>query len=368
VFLAVVNGLVLLLLLVAADRALGLLRRQPETSAGPRSIRLKEWPPLYDAWLVPPASALRDTDSLEARPYHMKIDRDGFIEPSRRYASPQLTIAFLGGSTTECLYVDESQRFPALVGVSLERALGTTVNVFNAGVSGSHTALLINSLYNKVLPLHPDVVVMMEAINDLVAHALLGGYWNDSATRSAIIDAPLPGARHGASEIAEAVAPNILGALRMARNRLSRETPAADEFASIRGTRRVIDRPRLLREYSANLRILIAIARAGNARPILMTAANRATAAPEGAVRATERLMADYQIPYSEFRDTLLAMNDAVRMVGAEEHVPVIDLAASVPPRAEFMYDVVHFNTKGSVLVAGLVADAIAPMVTHGKL
>ena len=56
------------------------------------------------------------------KPYVLRVDRQGFIMPSKIHDHPDLTIAFLGGSTTECIYVDEDNRFPYLVGRLLERA------------------------------------------------------------------------------------------------------------------------------------------------------------------------------------------------------------------------------------------------------
>ena len=61
------------------------------------------------------------SDGLEQKPYVLRVDRQGFIMPAKIHDHPDLTIAFLGGSTTECTYVDEDQRFPYLVGRLLER-------------------------------------------------------------------------------------------------------------------------------------------------------------------------------------------------------------------------------------------------------
>ena len=48
------------------------------------------------------------SDSLAQKPYVLRVDRQGFIMPSKIHDHPDLTIAFLGGSTTECIYVDEN--------------------------------------------------------------------------------------------------------------------------------------------------------------------------------------------------------------------------------------------------------------------
>ena len=52
--------------------------------------------------------------------YILRTDKDGFIEPSIIHDDADMEIVFLGGSTTECLYVREENRFPYLTGRRLE--------------------------------------------------------------------------------------------------------------------------------------------------------------------------------------------------------------------------------------------------------
>src|SRR6185503_10261687 len=50
-----------------------------------------------------------------------------------------LALLALGGSTTECLYLDQAEAWPALLEDELARALGRKVWVANAGRSGRTT-------------------------------------------------------------------------------------------------------------------------------------------------------------------------------------------------------------------------------------
>ena len=81
-----------------------------------------------------------------------------YIEPVLQFDNPDLTIAFLGGSTTECSAVSEKKRFPFLVTKLLEKK-GIKVNSLNAGRSGSTIHDSINILLNHVSLDNPDVVV-----------------------------------------------------------------------------------------------------------------------------------------------------------------------------------------------------------------
>jgi hypothetical protein len=55
--------------------------------------------------------------------------------------------------------------------------------------------------------------------------------------------------------------------------------------------------------------------------------------------------------------------NDALRQVGSERGVLVVDLAREVPKDSRLFYDFVHFNNDGSELVASLVAAKLCPFL-----
>src|SRR4030042_516486 len=103
---------------------------------------------------------------------------------------PDLPIDFFGGSTTECVYVDEDNRVPYLAGRLLERQTHLKVNSYNAGRSGNDTLHCINVLMNKVVNLKPDLVVLMENINDLAILMYDKTYWNHHPSRSPLMEKP----------------------------------------------------------------------------------------------------------------------------------------------------------------------------------
>ena len=143
-----------------------------------RYDRLKEYRPGKSMLLSFPRNHLPYTDNVFTKKYRFKIDNNGFIGPSRKYARPDKVIVFLGGSTTECMFVDEDQRLPYVAGQILERETGDKINSYNGGMSGNNSLNAIDILINKVIPLKPDVVVFMENINDLSTLLYEGTYWN----------------------------------------------------------------------------------------------------------------------------------------------------------------------------------------------
>jgi len=76
-----------------------------------RAIRLPLFPPHTQYVSRPPREYLEArTEGLEARDYVVETDADGFIKPGRIHKNPDLTIAFLGGSTTENFLVPAEAR------------------------------------------------------------------------------------------------------------------------------------------------------------------------------------------------------------------------------------------------------------------
>ena len=87
-----------------------------------------------------------------------------------------------------CLYVEEENRYPYLVGNLIEKATGDKVTLYNSGVGGNNSLHSLDILLNKLIPLHPDVVVMMHNINDLMSLIYDESYWSNNPSRAPIID------------------------------------------------------------------------------------------------------------------------------------------------------------------------------------
>ncbi len=136
----------------------------PELTAkwlGVRYVRLVEYPPNHTSEVL----AIRG-DGTRVRT-SFAHDARGFIKPSAVHEAPDRVLLFLGGSTTECLYVTEPDRFPHRAARLLETRTGTRINSFNAGASGA-TSLDSQVIFlAKGLPVAPDHAVFMHNVNDL---------------------------------------------------------------------------------------------------------------------------------------------------------------------------------------------------------
>jgi hypothetical protein len=335
-----------------------------------RYINLREILPGIDTVDVPPDKAVRESDGLVQKPYRVRTDAQGFMLPYHRYEKPDFTLVFLGGSTIACIYVEEEIRFPYLAGNLLMQKTGKKITSINSGVGGNNSLHSLDILLNKIILVRPDVVVMMHNINDLVALIYDRTYWSKNPTRAAIVNFSFYKNLRGLKAIAtlarDLYIPNLHAATRVLSNKIfgKKVKDPDDEFAYIRGKKLTVDHAAILDEFKMNLNTFINICRARRITPVLMTQFNRYKADPDPKVlKAMQGFESDAGIPVREFIELYAKFNQAVREVGRQNGVLVIDLAALIPQDRQYMYDVVHLNTRGSQLAAQLISERLQTLV-----
>ena len=301
-----------------------------------RYIVLRECSPLSETW-----HPSKESDAQ----YPRRGDENGFIMPSRVHDDPQFEVVFLGASTTECLHNPEDKRFPYLAGRRLEALTGKRVNAYNGGKSGNTASHSVLSLLAKVVPMHPDRVVLMHGINDAMFLMLADSYWATHARRGMLQDKEY----------------NPLKKWFLERELGHRflDMPETD-YDPYRGRPAHLDVPRITGEFRKMLELFVIVCRQYDMTPVLMTQFNRLSLGPDAYREATEKRLKDFSIEYEPFQKAYEAMNETTRQVAAAMGVQLIDLAALVPSTPEYMYDSVHLTDRGCETVAGIVSEALA--------
>jgi hypothetical protein len=335
-----------------------------------RAIQLREYRPTMQEYVQAGQEDLF-YDNLEKKQYLLRIDENGFIIPSERHKNPDVTLAFLGASTSECRYVAEDLRFPCLTGTLLEKELNIKINSYNAARSGNHTLHSIDVLLNKVLPVNPQIVIMMHNINDLVILLYEKSYWHKNSARSLIID--INKEVNCFKVLRDRYIPNLAAALRNLDYRVrsifkSKELPGPapgnDEFAQVRGQKVEFDPTKVTEQFAMNLQTFIYCCQARKVTPVLMTMASRLKPIPDKVIGEGFKVQeAQMQIKYAQYKGLFDRFNEALRRKAEENGVLLIDLAREIPPEKEYMYDVVHFTELGSRRVAEIVAEKLKPLV-----
>jgi hypothetical protein len=323
-----------------------------------RSIRLREHRPLRSDYTVSNEDGIGPPESLAKKEWLFRTDENGFIYPSKIHDHPDISIVFIGGSTTECRFMEEQGRFPFLTGRLIEQKIGKKCNAYNQGVSGNSTMHSNDLLLNKIVPMKPDIIVLMEDINDAITLMYEGTYWNDNPSRSLIV--VNPGTLHSFfKNLKNLLFPNLYARIVQVIN------AGPDEFARLRGKKLVVNENAVSEQFSNSIQTFVSIARIWGIKPVLMTQSNRLTEHPEASFENQMREVESVGIKYQDLRRTFNQFNNNIREIGKKNNLLVVDLDSLVPKKSTYMYDCVHLTDSGSVFVANKIADEISGMYKH---
>lgn len=328
------------------------------------------WHPSYSATFRPAAGALPGISYAESR---FTASREGLRARERR-ADDELRILAVGGSTTECLYVDDADVWTSLLETSLSTRIASRVWVGNAGKAGLrlvHHTVLMRTLATEI---RPDVTIVLVGANDITETASALDWDRGMLQYQMVRSGPLlvdgrprySGLRlfweaKRIGQLVKYTGPTAevlvqddagLGTVEQRQRRQAGAhiaTPPADL-------------PELLSAYNARLRELVASARAIGTRLVLMTQPSlykTAMPAAEEALLWGGRLTPSSDSYYtSEVMVGLVgAYNAETLKVCSAEGLDCLDLAAKIGTGLERFYDDYHFNVAGSRRVAAHVTD-----------
>ena len=278
----------------------------------------------------------------------------------------EFRVFLIGGSTTECLILDDDDSLDAVIQRAVqERTPGATqVRVYNAGVSGDRSDDHVAILTQRIVHLEPDVIVVFAGINDLLA-AIRGHDY---------LHLPIP-ARPPWMLLA---AQSQLGRLGYYSVRLSRpllETPQGSPLMTGYAVGVARQKAALAAEgppvfdtrpYANNLRTLAGVADGQGVALIFITQQTTWASKVDPTAREWHWLLRVDDVRYSEdaMHAALERMNAVMREVADAMDVPLYDLARRMPKSTDFFYDDVHFNTSGARVAGTEVATLILERAT----
>ena len=331
-----------------------------------RAIVLREFNPTLKEYNYPTKED-EPYETVKKKGYLLQVDNNGFIIPSERYTNPDISMVFLGDSVTAELFVEEENRFPYAAAVLLEKDLGIKINSYNASRIANNTLHSLDVLLNKVIPLKIDIVIMMHANNDLATMLYEKTYWNNSPTRSIIFDTNQKTVNNFFKITRDRLIPNLAREIRLAGIRLKTWSQGGknpdnnnDEFAQMRGQKIAYDTGDMLEQFEMNLQTFISMCKIRKIVPVLMTMASRFTDEPEKNILDRFKTVV---VSYQEYRRLFDLFNESIRKKARENNILLIDLAAAVPPEKEYIYDVIHYNDRGSLKAAAAIKDNLEPLV-----
>ncbi|WP_338699206.1 glycosyltransferase [Bradyrhizobium sp. 26S5] len=159
------------------------------TVSGKRTIRLKEYPANVSLSHTPSDEYVESRKgALVQKPYILETDALGFIRGSQSPATAARTVIVLGDSVVEGMYLDPDDRFCAKLETILRNESALDVIVRNGGYSGATTLHMLNLFLNKIMPLKPDLVILMTGIVDVDVASLEASFWSRDCWLEPIVD------------------------------------------------------------------------------------------------------------------------------------------------------------------------------------
>ena len=302
-------------------------------------------------------------------------------------------ILVVGGSTTECLYLDQVEAWPQLLQQRLESAWAADVWVGNAGRSGLNSRHHVVTL-ERLLPQlgRVDAVIVLVGINDLSLRLGLDRAFDpdymqrrDAAPQlvhEAFVVKPPAADTHTAGYRRTALwrfgrqMRSLLAAAGLHQDDVGRAYQVWRQHrrAAIRLRDALPDMEPALVEYTHNIEAMIDLARRRSTRIVFVTQPSMwRTDLPAGlrellwygGVGNFQQEVGKEYYSVKALADAMQLYNSTLREICATKRVECVDLASHLPRDDSVFYDDVHFNENGARMTADLLA---AYLVGHGGI
>jgi hypothetical protein len=336
------------------------------------------WPPNLKQYFLPRSDIFTGINDTA----FFKVNSIGF-RSHEKYDSPSINIVTLGGSTTECLYLNQNATWPSLLEKYLNNNYGNKYQVFNGGRSGlnsnNHLIQLQKLLRNNKWI---DVIVVLEGINDLQYALSLGnnyvkedvGKIYDESFMVSPVNENLPFYQRSylymyLNKIKKAIMSYKLG-----------QDPYGYEYIKWRNNRshasEIIDSlPGLnksLSDFRINNESMINLAKSNNKRIIFLTQpviwSNIMLDAQKklcwfGWVGENQNENNGNYYSFSALKKSIDKYNSLLKEICKERNVDCIDLDNLLEKDTTTFYDDCHFNESGADKVAQFVCRFFKPNI-----
>ena len=292
----------------------------------------------------------------------------GFRGPHLVYPKPpdEYRIFMVGGSTTECLYLDDTLTITYVLQSYLNSHCPdiAVFKVYNAGKGGDKSYDHVAMISQRIIHLQPDMIIVFPGINDLLAAICGVDYIHLPKTRN-IYYSFLDLTKHLLTEFQ---IPRYIYYILIPKSDedIMTEIPFYSNYkrqVELRKSYPVSKkRPRTgLSLYRNNILSIIAIAHAHDIELVLMTQITTWNSKVDARVSEWHWLTHRNGVTYSELLmdRAMEAYNDVARQLALEYDVQLFDLAREMPKSLDYIYDDCHFNVRGAHRAGALLGDFI---------
>jgi lysophospholipase L1-like esterase len=269
-----------------------------------------------------------------------------------------LTLFTVGGSTTECIIINEEKTWPALLSKELSKSFNN-VWTNNAGLNGHSTYGHIKLLEDYIIPLQPKVCLFLVGCNDVDRPDLSRSdktVYNENqnfivtlARFSRLVNVCLNFYRHHRARQRELVR-GMPYTLRGFPPKIINDSISS---ATISGLKPDVAR------YGTRVKKIIDLCREAQILPVFVT---QPCVLGEGIDDITGVDLALF--PYRNMNGALLwkelkLYNEETKRICSEEEILVIDIANQLPKSSKYFYDIFHFNNAGCEKISELLSPEL---------
>jgi len=278
----------------------------------------------------------------------------------------EFRVFIIGGSTTECLYLDDSEAINSTLQKQLSEHVpdNITIKVYGAGKSGDASDDHVSMLVHRIVHLEPDMVIVFSGVNDLSRSIYNYDYLHYAQERP---KSKLPLIKLMATEfqlprriyyLQQGISPTD----RYVLEKITSKTQYKEKVRLRESVPVSNERPRVDPDaYAQNLRTIIGVLNAHRVQLVLMTQQTTWNSSVDSEAKNWHWILYRGGVTYREdFMDEALeSLNDQMRRLAIENSIPLYDLAKSMPKSLEFFYDDVHFNEHGAYIAGAELATLI---------
>lgn len=284
----------------------------------------------------------------------------------------RLTLLTVGGSTTECSYLNDGKTWPDRLAQRLDENF-SELWLNNAGLDGHSTFGHLALFESYLAQLRPDILIFLIGNNDvgrgspnpmdLELHRD-GIDWSSS---SAFVKS--------LAEYSDTIALAI-SLLRYKRaadlGLVYRGQIDLDELGTVpppspeeRAALYTMHREEHVPPYRQRLTELIELSRKNGIEPVFVTQPGLYGPAVDDITGIDLATIDRSGSNGNTVWETLELYNETTRQVGLENDVLVIDLAHSLPKSSLYFYDLVHYTNEGAVKIADILHETLCPFLAE---
>jgi lysophospholipase L1-like esterase len=311
--------------------------------------------------------ALREDARIHVYGREIAVNSLGYRSPERPLRKPAgvLRVLCAGGSTTFDIRAQSNDlTWPSLLERELRRR-GQPAEVWNAGVPGWTSLENVISLASRDLDLEPDLIVLLQGVNDLQPAAWLPFDRQYEQGHAALVRRHL-GLDLGPISLADrsVLLETLNDLLHGPRDPL--HVLARVKRVELGTSSRTTVPPEALATFERNIRSLLALARDHHIAVVLVPQLTRIRADVADSDYALIGIWIPGLLP-AAVPAQLQKMNDVLRRLAAGAGPRLVDLTRSPDWQDVDFGDPWHFSAQGSEHFARLLADPVAQELARAK-